>query len=203
MKINIPRIKIGKHEISRLIIGGNPITGFSHRSNKLDWEMRKYYTMSNVQKLLKECQKNGINTVQFRGDRFYMRAILEHRESGGNIQWICQTASEMKDIKANIKEIIKYKPIAIYHHGTAVDNKYREGKINEVRDIVKFIKDNNMLAGICSRIPEVIEYVEEKGWETDFYMCCFYNLARKFKPYQATMTTQVKEEFIKGDPLIK
>jgi hypothetical protein len=197
---DIPKIKIGKYEVSRLIIGGNPIAGFSHQSDELNWEMRKYYTMSNVQKLLKECLKNGINTVQFRGDRFFMRAILEHYEAGGNIQWICQTASELKDIKANIKEIIKYKPIAIYHHGTDVDNKWHEGKIDEVKDIVKFIKDNNMLAGIGSHNPEVIEYAEEKGWETDFYMCCFYNLARKFKPYQAVITTNVEEEYLKDDP---
>ena len=29
---------------------------------------------------------------------------------------------------------------------------------------------------IGSHIPEVLDYVEEKGWDVDFYMACFYNL---------------------------
>jgi len=37
------------------------------------------------------------------------------------------------------------------------------------------IHDAGLPAGIGSHIPEVIQYAEEKGWETDFYMACFYN----------------------------
>ena len=36
-------------------------------------------------------------------------------------------------------------------------------------------------AGMASQIPEVIAYAEEHDWETDFYMGCFYNLARGYK----------------------
>ncbi|NIR02687.1 MAG: hypothetical protein GTN78_21220, partial [Gemmatimonadales bacterium] len=56
-----------------------------------------------------------------------MRMYLEHRENGGQMQWLAQTASEFADISANIAEIVSYRPIAIYHHGTHTDNSWYLG----------------------------------------------------------------------------
>lgn len=157
--------------------------------------------MPKLQEALRECWKNGINTFQSRGDRHQMRMYLEHRENGGQMQWIAQTASEFADIRSNIREIVKYKPIALYHHGTHTDNCWHAGKISIVADIVKAIKDAGLPAGIASHIPEVIEYAEEKNWETDFYMCCFYNLARGYKAAVATdQNAYAEDRFPESDP---
>ena len=118
----LPTFDLCGKKITRLICGGNPLSGFSHVSPELDWEMTEYYTMPNIQALLNECWNQGINTVQTRGDRLQMRAILEHRLGGGRMQWIAQTASEFASIPGNIAEICRYKPLAIYHHGTHTDN---------------------------------------------------------------------------------
>jgi len=67
----LPTINLGKFKVTRLICGGNPPAGFSHMGYKKDIEMLNYYTMENIQKMLDECWKNGINTVQFRGDNFF------------------------------------------------------------------------------------------------------------------------------------
>ncbi|HUS81975.1 MAG TPA: hypothetical protein VM013_01800, partial [Dehalococcoidia bacterium] len=165
----------------RLICGGNPISGFSHFTNEMDWDMLRYYTMPRLQQLLDECWRQGINTLQTRGDRHTMRMYLEHRENGGRMQWIAQTASEFSDIYANIDQICDYEPIAIYHHGTHTDNSWHAGKIDQVADYLKAIHDRGLPAGIGTHIPEVVMYAEEHGWETDFYMTCFYNLARSYK----------------------
>lgn len=194
-KHRLPTIKLNSFRISRLICGGNPVSGFSHHSREMDWEMMRYYTAENIFSLLRECEKEGINTVCWRGDRHLIRILLEYYDKGGKIQWIAQTASEWKDIFANISMIKRLHPVAIYHHGTHVDNMWHAGRIDEVRDIVRFIKDNGILAGIASHIPEVIEYAEEHNWGVDFYLACFYNLARQFKPYQATLTKEIEEHF--------
>ena len=73
-------------QVSRLICGGNPQSGYSHFSSELDQEMIEYYTMPKIQELLDECWKQGINTIQTRGDRFQMRAFLEHQLNGGKMQ---------------------------------------------------------------------------------------------------------------------
>ena len=36
------------------------------------------------------------------------------------------------------------------------------------------IRDEGVLVGMCSHIPEALEYIEEKDWDVDFYMACFY-----------------------------
>ena len=64
----LPRIMIGKHGISRLIVGGNPFSGNSHQSTRLSKEMRDYYTAEKIKETLRECERCGINTVQARGD---------------------------------------------------------------------------------------------------------------------------------------
>lgn len=182
----LPTIDLCGTEVTRLICGGNPLSGYSHFTREMDWDMITHYTMPNIQALLSECLAQGINTFQSRGDRHQMRAFLEHRDGGGTIQWIAQTASEFLDIKGNIREIARYEPIAVYHHGTHTDNSWHTGEIDGVRDLVKAIKDHGLPAGIGTHIPEVIEYAEEHGWETDFYMGCFYNLARGYKAAPAS-----------------
>lgn len=177
----LPTFDLCGTPVTRLLCGGNPFSGFSHVDAALDREMVEYYTMPNLQATLAECWNQGINTFQSRGDRHQMRMYLEHRLAGGRMQWIAQTASEFRSLEANIAEIARYEPLAIYHHGTHTDNSWHAGRIDGVADIVKCIKDHGLPAGVGTHIPEVVAYAEEHGWETDFYMGCFYNLARQYK----------------------
>jgi hypothetical protein len=194
-------VDLGGTPVTRLVCGGNPQSGYSHVSAELDWEMIEYYTMPNIQALLAECWKQGINTFQTRGDRLLMRAALEHRLGGGHMQWIAQTASEFASIPGNIAEIARYKPLAIYHHGTHTDNSWHSGKIDAVRDLIKCIHDYGFPAGVGTHIPAVVEYIEENGWETDFYMCCFYNLARGYKSAPAAeQNAYARDRYPAEDP---
>ncbi len=197
----LPTVDFFGKKVTRLICGGNPFSGYSHVSSRLDREMIEYYTMPNLQRTLDECWQQGINTFLSRGDRHQMRMYLEHRLKGGKMQWIVQTASEFSSIRSNIDEICKYDPIAIYHHGTHTDNSWHTGKIDKVYDYIQAIHDHGLPAGIATHIPAVIEYIEDKGWDTDFYMGCFYNLARQYKSAPATeQDAYAKDQFPKEDP---
>jgi hypothetical protein len=197
----LPTFEICGKRITRLICGGNPFSGFSHVNAALDREMIEYYTMPALQATLDECLRNGINTFQSRGDRHQMRMVLEHRLKGGTVQWIAQTASEFADHRANVLEICRYQPIAIYVHGTHTDNSWHTGRIDAVRDLVEFIRDQGLPAGLGTHIPAVIEYAEEHGWATDFYMGCLYNLARQYKSAPAAdQDAYARDHFPKDDP---
>jgi len=197
----LPTIDLCGGKITRLICGGNPLSGFSHVSSELDREMVEYYTMPNIMALLDECDQNGVNTFQTRGDRHMGRAFLEHRLGGGKMQWIAQTASEFANIPANVAEIARFGATAIYHHGSHTDNSWYTGRIDQVRDILKAIRDQGLPAGLGTHIPEVVQYAEEKGWETDFYMCCAYNLARGYKSAPAVdQDAYAKDKFQPEDP---
>ena len=73
------------------------------------------------------------NRVWFNKDKFAITL------GGGQMTWIAQPASEFASIPANIAEIARYNPCAIYHHGTHTDNSWHSGQIEAVRDIVKAI----------------------------------------------------------------
>lgn len=197
----LPTLQLGSHTATRLICGGNPFAGFSHVSGDLDWEMIRYHTMAHMHETLDECWRQGINTVVARADRLMMRLVLEHHERGGQMQWIAQLASEVGDYRANVREAARYGAIAIFHHGTVVDNAWHTGRMEEIRDVVKAIKDAGYPAGIASHIPEVIAHAEDQAWETDFYMGCFYNLARELKSAPATdRDAYARDAFPAGDP---
>ena len=173
-----PLVKFGPHTMSRLIVGGNPVSGNSHVSAALSREMTDYFTAANVKRLLADCERAGVNTWQSRGDRHIMRLLHEYRLEGGRIQWIAQTASEYADIARNIREIAAYKPVGIYHHGSQTDRFWAAGRIEQAREMLKVIRDTGVQVGLGTHIPEVVDYVESKAWDLDFYMTCLYNLSR-------------------------
>jgi len=200
MIMGIPLVKFGEHYISKLILGGNLISGFSHISPSKDKEMIDYHNTLNVKSTLDECLNNGINTFQARGDRHIMRILNEYSLEGKHINWIAQTASEIKDVKSNLKQIASNNAISIYHHGTNTDNLWHTGieGIKKVEDNLKMIRDTGLIAGLGTHRPEVIDYVEEKGWDFDFYMTSLYNLAKEPKHVQ-TADEFKEEEFEDGD----
>ncbi|MFB3827186.1 MAG: hypothetical protein ACE15B_10470 [Bryobacteraceae bacterium] len=174
----LPTVKLGPHTVSRLIVGGNPVSGNSHTAGGLGREMRDYFTAANVKKLLANCEAAGINTWQSRGDKHIQRLLNEYRLEGGRIQWIAQTASELADIPRHIRELASLKPVGIYHHGSQTDKFWAAGKIEQAREMCKVMRDTGVQVGLGTHIPEVIDYVESKDWDVDFYMTCVYNLSR-------------------------
>ena len=174
----VPQVQIGKWKVSRLMVGGNPVSGNSHVSGQLSREMTDYFTAARVKQLLRDCEAAGINTWQSRGDRHIMRLLNEYRLDGGGIQWIAQTASEMADIPRNIDTIADMNPIGIYHHGSQTDKFWMSGRIEQAREMLRVIRQTGCLVGLGTHIPDVIDYVESKGWDVDFYMTCLFNLSR-------------------------
>ena len=201
----IPKVKLGNSdiEVTRLISGGNPLCGNSHFTPDMSKDMRNYFTAEEVVKYFHNLQASGINTLQARGD---FHRILYWRElfmrEGGQLQFIAQTASEMHDVFSNIRVIAATGAEGIYLHGTKVNNWWLDGEIDKAEDYLKCMRDCGVQVGIGSHIPEVFDYVEEKGWDVDFYMTCFYNLQRQ-KRESALVDPFNKgalEEFREDDP---
>ncbi|MCX6624751.1 MAG: hypothetical protein NTY38_27555 [Acidobacteria bacterium] len=174
----VPTAQFGKFNLSRLIVGGNPISANSHVSRAVDLEMRDYFTTENAKRLLRACEKAGVNTWQSRGDRHIMRLLNEYRTEGGKIQWVAQTASEYGDLRRNLSEISGMKPIAIYHHGSMTDRFWQADHPEKIADSLKAIRQTGAMVGLGTHIPEVIDYAEDRHWDVDFYMTCIYHLTR-------------------------
>jgi len=124
-----------------------------------------------------------------------MRLLHEHRLEGGRIQWIAQTASEFADIARNIREIASLKPVGIYHHGSQTDKFWAAGKIEQAREMLKVMRQAGVQVGLGTHIPEVIDYVESKDWDLDFYMTCVYNLSRSKEEAARLAGRPIPDEF--------
>lgn len=198
----LPTVKLGPHDVTRLIIGGNPLRGYSHVSPELDTEMREWHTPEHSVDTLLHAERHGINTMQSRGDDVIYDVVRRYRDAGGTMHWICQTAGEHPDPYQNIKDIASLNPIAIYYHGSMSDKYWKEGRFGEVRDFLKAMRDTGCLVGIAAHLPEIRRYVEDNGWDIDFYMACFYNLAKVERMSVLAGGEYVKEPFDEEDPPI-
>src|SRR5208337_3991376 len=61
----LPTVMLGSHRVTRLIVGSNPIYGYSHFNKQYDQHMLEWFTDERIVKLLLDCEKAGINTWQY------------------------------------------------------------------------------------------------------------------------------------------
>jgi hypothetical protein len=100
------KVSIGALEVSRFIIGSNPMSGFSHQSGEMDARMRHYFTTQQIKRLLGDAEALGINTVIARADHHVMRLLMEYWDEGGKMQWIAQTCPELGTIERAVQNAI-------------------------------------------------------------------------------------------------
>ena len=172
------RIRVGSLEVSRFIIGSNPMSGFSHQSAEADLRMRHYFTTSQIKRLLRDAEALGINTVIARADHHVMRLLMEYWDDGGVMQWIAQTCPELGSIEAGVRNAIAGGAKACFVHGGVMDHLLAHSKLDEAVRAVEMIRQAGMPAGVGGHNPEVFGWAE-RNLEVDFYMCCYYNPASR------------------------
>jgi hypothetical protein len=198
----LPTVKLGKHEVTRLIIGSNTFNGYSYSLPSLDQHMREWSTPENVCKVLQQAEENGINTYQFSYHPRAMSDLKRHQAEGGKLQWILLGGGDMKDNLALIPDAAKLGPIGIVHHGGVTDQRFRDGQHAKVHEFLKRVRDTGVMVGLSSHRPQNVEYAEEHNWDIDFYMACFHQLSRP-KAELKNMLGELpigKTVFLEGDP---
>ena len=171
-----PTVDFFGTQISKLIIGGNAISGNSHRTPELDAAMVNYFTTARIKETLHSCERAGVNTFQFRGDGHVHRVLREYRNEGGGLHWICQTASEYANLRAVVQSSMAYRPIAFYLHGTRGDNYWKTGQVDQLKADLAVLRETGLPVGLGSHMPEVLTNAEEHGWDVDFYMTSMYDV---------------------------
>lgn len=197
----IATVKFGNASITRLILGGNPIDGYSHSVQKISDLMREYFTVQRTTDLIMHAEEEGITAFESHYSAKVGAALNAARDRGSRMQWICLThAGE----DAMLKDILALKPIGIAHHGNRTDEYFQSGKPQIVHDYVKKVHDVGLFAGISTHCPKHVAMIEDSGWENDFYMTCLYYLTRtpdELKLIYGDTLVNVREEpFVKSDP---
>ena len=174
----IPQVDFFGTQVTRLIVGDNPFSGHSYIPDIANGnEMMDYYTAERIVETLFEAERAGYNTYLPLACPFIQRVIRQYRNEGGTMKLIFQPYPPI-NLDVNLRQMMDWNPIAIYHQGTTTDYMVENGMIEELKDNIKRIKDAGVPAGLGTHVPETILRAEEEDWGVDFYMSCLYNARR-------------------------
>jgi len=198
----LPTVKLGRHDVTRLIIGGNPIYGHSHFNRILSRYQTDWHTPERVVALLKHCEAKGINTWQNSYAERTLSDLDRFRSEGGRMNWLCLGKPDWDQHPERIADAAKRKPIGISPHGALNERLLREKKLDVLTDLLKRIRDQGVLVGLSAHNPALIELAEEKSWDVDYYMCCLYYLTRPREEFAKLLGGQVPlgEIYLPSDP---
>ncbi len=166
--------RIGDLTLSRLLLGSNPFSGFSHQGEERDARMVHYYTVARIKQTLFEAERLGISGFVARTDFHVMRMLLEYRDEGGRLAWLAQTCPEVGEAEACIRRAARGGAVACHIHGGVMDHLVGQGRGAEVAGAIAFVRALGMKAGIAGHTTEVFEWAE-RDLDVDYYMCCYYN----------------------------
>ncbi|MFW6161365.1 MAG: hypothetical protein ACODAJ_01270 [Planctomycetota bacterium] len=194
---SLPRIRLGPHSVSRLIVGSNPFNAGSHLSVFVNRAMKEYYTPEQVLATLRRCQEVGITCWQAGGEswQLYRRLV----EQGGQMHYLSINAGD----PACIAPLGEAGCIGIAHHGEVTDRLFKEGRLDEAEDFLKAVRDGGLLVGVSTHMPDVVDAVESTGWDVDFYMTCVYERHRGRADLEALLgqaPIPVGEVYLPDDP---
>jgi len=195
----LPRITLGGVSIARMVIGCNPIGGWSHQTRNTTLAMTDYFTLENTVRFLERCEAAGLDTWLTYWDEKPLKALKARWTQGSKLR-----PYFMGDLPTSGKlprDVLEYRTRFHVHHGNVTDGLFRAGKQEQVHDFVKRVHDElGVPAGISAHNPDCIRYADEKGWEADFYQCCLYYVTRPKEEIRAKLgAAPLGEPFLDTD----
>ena len=169
----MPTGKIGHLKISRLISGGNLISGWAHARDLIYVHdlMRHYNTDEKVMETMELLEEHGVNTIiADPSERPYRIFPKYWNERGGKMQWIAEGHPTVKDLKTDIRKSLDYGASAVYIQGVIGDRWLRSGHLDLLGECVDFIKSNGVPGGIGAHLLDVIVESEQRRYNADFYV---------------------------------
>ncbi len=170
----LPSVTLGTLSVSRLIIGGNPFSGFSHQSRQRSAEMAAWYTDERIVETLFQAQELGLTACLCRGDEHITRVLRRYWDQGGTMRWIAQTASEAEATVEGAQYCLDHGAAACFLHGGVMDYLLAHQRYDTVHAFAATVKAAGAPVGIAGHMPEDFLWAEE-NLALDFYMVCYYN----------------------------
>jgi len=172
----LPSGKIRHLTVSRLICGGNLISGFAHSRDLIYLSplLKSYFTDEKVCDTLELCEENGITTTILRVDEQTLRIIKKYwSERGGKIQWIAQVKPAEKDLETDIRRALDAGAVGAYVQGQVADTFVKAGKVDLIGKALDAIKKRGAVCGIGAHDLATTVACVKAGLDPDFYMKTF------------------------------
>jgi hypothetical protein len=173
---SLPHGRIGGVEFSRLMLGGNLLSGYAH-ARDLEYVahlMRRYNTDARIVETLEIAESHGINVINS-----WVRdgiAHLEHHwKRGGKMKWIAQARLDGNDGLDQFKQAADLGAVAIHITGDGADALVSQGRIDKIGETLEFVRSRKCLAGIGAHGLGTVLACEDAGLQPDFYIKTFHS----------------------------
>lgn len=199
-EVQVPKMKFGSAQIGRMVLGCNPMNGFSHFNGQYSNLMREWFTQDRTMALMHRAASFGINAFQYTNSGRCPEDWERFKAEGGKMYLIAGDSSDRDPVTV----VGNLKPHAFQRQGEVVDVAFREGKMDTVREWCKKVRDTGVMTGVATHKPEVIALIEEQGWDIDYYCGCVYNRTRSDEEWRKILGGELpemtREIYIQSDP---
>jgi len=175
---SLPRGKIGNVSVSRLLLGGNLLTGSAH-SRDLMYVSKLftcYNTEAKVVVTLELAQACGINTIQLNPGTWDV--LLKYNQRRANkmqtLSWLRVIADKTK-MNDEIKRQVDKGATMLYSHGGGTDSHMMHGRpLDVIGKMIDMIKAQGVPAGVGCHSLSVPMACEKNKLNPDFYVKTFH-----------------------------
>lgn len=181
-KGTLPQGKIGKLKVSRMLLGGNLLTHYTHsRDLKYVYNLTAAYnTEEKIHETMALAEAHGINTLSIHNPPGIIEMLQRYRlRHGGKMQWIvCPTAPVepgMKKYAEDVKHLVDQGSDALYVWGVHSDALIAQGKVDFIRQAVEIAKDHGVSCGVGAHDLRVVVECEKRNVPNDFYIKTFHH----------------------------
>jgi hypothetical protein len=190
----LPCGRLGKASISRLLLGGNLISGTMHaRDLKYSGALfRAYVTEPKLMETLHLAEQHGINTVFETGAEYVERY---NRQCRGHMQIIPhlevrlgQSDDELAD---HIKRQVDTGAVALYVWGVCADRLVQAGAVDRIAKAVEMAKAHGLPAGVGGHSLLVPMACEKRRVPCDFYVKTLHS-----DDYPSATPKALRKEFV-------
>jgi len=192
--------RIGNLNISRLLLGGNLLTHFTHsRDLKYVYNLTAHYnTEEKILDTMALAEANGVDTLVIHTAPGIVSVLKKYRyERGGKMKWIiCPTAPVEAQLKAygeQVRQLADEGTDAIYLWGVHADSLVAQDKVDLIARAVEIAKEYGLPSGVGAHDLRVIRECEEKKINADFYIKTLHHHDYPSAPKPNELTKVVSE----------
>jgi uncharacterized membrane protein YphA (DoxX/SURF4 family) len=182
LKGQIPKAKIQGVEFSRLILGGNLLSGWAHSRDLIyvSQLVKAYHHKDKIFATLLLAEKCGVNTLLT--NPILCTIIEEYWKRGiGKIQFISDCAGLNYTDKGaspmpfgeyldRVKRAIDYGAVACYIQGETADYYMSHGQADQLAKVLDLIRQRKVIVGIGAHEIDTVKACVEAGFQPDFWM---------------------------------
>jgi hypothetical protein len=168
----LPSGTIGQVKMSRLICGGNLISGFAHSRDLIYVSplLQHYFTDEKIVETWTLSEQHGINTMVLNPEDRRATGLYEkYRARGGRLQYLAQLSPAKDDLKTAVQQAKDAGAVGAFLLGNLGDAWTRDGDVKLIGELIAIIKGHGLIAGVAGHELRTVKTVEQANCAPDFY----------------------------------